>query len=173
MSPKVTSISKSQTLGLLARSHLASHGPAYRAIGPRSIIGIRTETLMFITYNDLNDMRDTRKRSQINAFVNRSRKAIKVKSAQRQARAVQWQSQRATPSTATVKIKSEASTPGTDVIDFGNPHISKDLIFALLKKQRLPPLALQYGLGGLRRDPFASFPVPQTDQIEWAADFCE
>ncbi len=128
---------------------------------------------MFITYNDLDDMRDSRKRSQINAFVNRGRKANKVKSAQKQARAVQWQSQHPIRAATAIKIESEESTPGTDVVDLRHPQISKEIIFALLKRRRLPKLALQYGLGGVRKDPFASFPVPQTEQIEWATDFCE
>ena len=128
---------------------------------------------MFITYNDLDDMRDSRKRSQINAYVNRGRKANKVKSAQRQARAVQWQShpiRAATP----IKVESDPSTPGTEILDLRHPQISKEVIYALLRRRRQPKLAVQYGFGGLRKlDPFASFPVPQTEQIEWAADFCE
>ncbi|EXJ63911.1 hypothetical protein A1O7_00246 [Cladophialophora yegresii CBS 114405] len=120
---------------------------------------------MFIIYNDLDDLRDARKRSQINAFVNRSRRANKVKTTQQQARAVQWQSR------LPVKIESELSTPGTDLVDIRQPRISKEVILALLKRRRLPRLALQHGPGGFRTDPFASLPIPQTEQVEWAFDF--
>ncbi|KAJ9608153.1 hypothetical protein H2200_007141 [Cladophialophora chaetospira] len=128
---------------------------------------------MFITYNDLDDMRDTRKRSQINAFVNRGRKANRVKSAQRQARAVQWQSQHPIRSATPIKIESELSTPNSDIVDFRHSEFSKEVINALLKRRRLPKFAIQYGLGGIRRDPFASFPITQTEQIDRATDFCE
>jgi hypothetical protein len=127
---------------------------------------------MFITYNDLDDMRDSRKRSQINAHVNRSRKANKVKTAQQQARAVQWQSRQPIRPATPLKTESETSTPGAGLVDIRRTRISKEIILALLAKRRPPRLALQYGLGGFRKDPFASLPVPQTEQVEWATDFC-
>ncbi|OCT53302.1 hypothetical protein CLCR_09997 [Cladophialophora carrionii] len=120
---------------------------------------------MFITYNDLDDLRDSRKRSQINAFVNRNRRANKVKAAQQQARAVQWKSRQP------LKVESEVSTPGTDLVDIRQSRISKEIIFALLKRRQLPRLELQHGPGGFRTDPFASLPIPQTEQVEWATDF--
>ncbi len=129
-------------------------------------------SVMFITYNDLDDMRDSRKRSQINAFVNRGRKANKVKFAQRQARAVQWQSQHPIRSATPIKTESEASTPGTDIVGLGHPQTSRDLIHALLKKRHLPKLAVQYGPGGARKDPFASLPIPQTESIDRTTYFC-
>jgi hypothetical protein len=129
---------------------------------------------MFITYNDLDDMRDSRKRSQINAFVNRGRKANRVKSAQRQAQqAVQWQARHPTRASTPIKTESEPSTPESDVVDIRSRQISKEIIYALLKRRRLSRAALQYEIGGFRKDPFASFPVPQTEQIDWATDFCK
>ena len=120
---------------------------------------------MFITYNNLDDIRDSRKRSQINAYVNRGRKAIKVKAAQRQAQTVQFR--QVTP----ITTNSGSSTPRTDVVDPRNPQISKELIYALLRRRRLPKFILHSDLGDPRRDPFASFPIPQSEQIDWAADF--
>ena len=129
---------------------------------------------MFITYNDLDDMRDARKRSQINAFVNRGRKANKIKFAQNQARSVQWQQSRQTIRTSTpIKVESGKSISLQDVVDIQDPRRSEEILYALLKRRRLPKAALQYGLGGLRRDPFTSFPILQSGQVEWAADFCK
>jgi hypothetical protein len=127
---------------------------------------------MFITYNDLEDMRDSRKRSQINSYVNRGRKAIKVKEAQRQAQAVQWQSRHPIRSGKPIKIERDASSIEPGHVDKQRAQLSKELIYALLKKRHLPKLTLQYGLGGLRGDPFASLPIPPSQQIDWAFDFC-
>ncbi|KIW73758.1 hypothetical protein PV04_01851 [Phialophora macrospora] len=126
---------------------------------------------MFITYNDLDDMRDSRKRSQINAHVNRSRKVNKVRAAQQQARAVQWQSRQPIRSATPLKTESGASTPGAGLVDARRTRVSTEVIITLLEKRRLPRLGLQYGLGGFRNDPFASLPVRQTEQVEWATDF--
>ncbi|OQV02734.1 Fungal specific transcription factor domain-containing protein [Cladophialophora immunda] len=128
---------------------------------------------MFITYNDLDDMRDARKRSQINAYVNRGRRVNKVKSStQRPSRPpLQWQARHPIRTSTPAKVEPELLAQAKHVADIRDPHVTEEIIYALLKRRRLPKLSLQYGLGGHRRDPFASFPIPQSGQVEWAADF--
>ncbi|EXJ72921.1 uncharacterized protein A1O5_04070 [Cladophialophora psammophila CBS 110553] len=128
---------------------------------------------MFITYNDLDDMRDSRKRSQINAYVNRGRRVNKVKSsAQRQSRPpLQWQARPPIRTSAPIKVEPELLEEAKDIANIREPRVTEEIIYALLKRRRLPRISLQHTLGGLRRDPFASFPIPQSGQVEWAADF--
>ncbi|KAH0843504.1 hypothetical protein FOPE_08725 [Fonsecaea pedrosoi] len=131
---------------------------------------------MFITYNDLDDMRDARKRSQINAFVNRGRRVNRAKpSTPRSSHpptAAQWHARHPIRTSTPVTVDSELLAQVENIGDGRDgQQVTDDIIYALLRRRRLPKLSVQYALGGHRRDPFASFPIPQTGQIEWAADF--
>ncbi|KIY00344.1 uncharacterized protein Z520_04029 [Fonsecaea multimorphosa CBS 102226] len=128
---------------------------------------------MFISYSNLEDMRDARKRSQINAYVNRGRKVNKVKSsAQRHSRPpLEWQARRTARTSPPVEVEPESLAQAKDVADVQDPRHTEDSTSASQKRRRLPKLPLQYGPGGLRRDPFASFPIAQSGQVEWAVDF--
>lgn len=128
---------------------------------------------MFITYNDLDDMRDTRKRSQINAFVNRGRKANKIKAAQRESRSIQWQSQHPIRTLTPTNLESAALIPERRIIDIRDARIPREVILELLRRRRMSKITIQLDPAGYRKDPFASFPIPQSEQVEWATDFCE
>lgn len=128
---------------------------------------------MFITYNDLDDMRDTRKRSQINAFVNRGRKANKIKAAQRESRSIQWPTQQPIRTSAPINLESDASIPERRIVDIRDARIPREVILELLRRRRMSKITIQLTPGGHRKDPFASLPIPQSEQVEWATDFCK
>jgi hypothetical protein len=129
---------------------------------------------MFVTYKDLNDMRDGRKRSQINGFVNRGRKANRAKLLRQQERPLKWQARTAVrTSTTPTKLEPEALVGSNGVVAQRDVESADNALYGLMLRHRPSRHPLQYGLGGLRKNSFGCLPTAQTGQIEWATDFCE
>jgi hypothetical protein len=128
----------------------------------------------FITYNGLDDLRDTRKRAQINAHINSTRKEHRIRTSKRVSRPpLEWQLR--PPSPTLVKTEPDLSEdPASERPSSDNAEdASEALAVAVLtpKAEPLPPP--QTLVDGYRRDPFTSFPVTQSGQVLWAADYCE
>ncbi|OCT51555.1 hypothetical protein CLCR_08336 [Cladophialophora carrionii] len=129
-------------------------------------------TTRFITYHDLDDLRDTRKRAQINAYINSTRKEHRIRTSKRTSKPrLEWQHQPPNPALVKVEpglaedsvIERPSSESAEDVDDAPSLTVWTPKAEALATPQTL--------LDGYRRDPFASFPVTQSGQVLWAADY--
>ncbi|ETI22463.1 hypothetical protein G647_06538 [Cladophialophora carrionii CBS 160.54] len=126
----------------------------------------------FITYHDLDDLRDRRKRAQINAYINSTRKEHRFRTSKRTSKPpLEWQHQPQNPALVKVEpglaedsvIERPSSASAEDVDDAPSLPGRTYKAEALATPQTL--------LDGFRRDPFASFPVTQSGQVLWAADY--
>jgi hypothetical protein len=128
---------------------------------------------MFVTYKDLNDMRDGRKRSQINGFVNRGRKANRAKLMRQQERPLKWRARAAVRTSTPTKLEPDAPEDSNDATARPDLQSTDDALYGLMLRHRASRHPLQFGLGGLRKNSFGCLPTAQTGQVEWATDFCE
>ena len=126
----------------------------------------------FITYSSLDDLQDRRKRSQIVAHVNTTRREHKIRTSTRSSRApLEWDFR---PSTQPV-IKVEPDLPSDVALErhaIAEVKESDDADDRVVLSNVRPHLTSYTSVDGHRRDPFASFPVTQTGQVLWAADYC-
>lgn len=127
----------------------------------------------FITYSSFDDLKDTRKRSKVYRYINFTRKEYKARTAQNYIKRP--------PPGGNRFSKSSSVEPGLELqhgwaarqgeIEPGS-DIEHDVHPTTPSKSRKLPGPLT-PVAGNRRDPFASYPVPQSKQTLWAVDYCE